>query len=718
MYALLATLTGPVRYGSRPGSRGGSLPQLTPSESLFRYQSGRVIALGRVMLVTCFLIALMLDRSEAAQEATGTFGLLVSYEVLAIVIAVATWRNWWLDARLAVATHALDMAVFTAIVFSSNGTTSPFFLFFVLPLALGRNPLELARDCADRDRSGGPAPHRRFPRRRQPELRDRTVRRAQRPPDDPVAAADLVRDAPALHPPSVSDRRMRGPPEARDRTRWSRRWRWREARPWPAAGALVIGPLGEESCDGIAVVHGERRVLSGCRSFARGPRRVGHAGRCPTRPRPDAGARGAFPVRRLRRVLEVEELSRLGLGKGLLVEVRTGTQQGWLVLWEVPTCRPTSSISGASSAAPSAAILDRYALLTRSNPARPRRERGCRSRATSTTASSSSSPAPHSGSKRSSAPPRAKPRLGAELDELKRLLVEEQGEVRGFVLALREGRELELAEAAAELRALAERLSQQWSVKCRVQVEGEDAAIPVRLQLDLQQLLREAVANAVRHGGADRIDVGARRQHGQLSLNVARQRVRVSQGQRRHRARTALAQGAGRAGQWLAPASNRSRARPIFIQHPSRSRRVTKVLLVDDHPMIGAALEMLLRDTDYELLGRARTAAEATSHLNRQKPDLAAARRAFARWLGAGRPSALVARPQAAEGDPGDSRHGRSPAPHRGRLAARGHRAQNVRSEPAAQVHGRGVRRESAGSIRRSPSAPARRRSGRPLPRR
>src|SRR5206468_12166996 len=43
---------------------------------------------------------------------------------------------------------------------------------------------------------------------------------------------------------------------------------------------------------------------------------------------------------------------------------------------------------------------------------------------------------------------------------------------------------------------------------------------------------------------------------------------------------------------------------------------------VEDHPMIGAALDMLLRDTDYELLGRARTAAEATTFLNRQKPDL------------------------------------------------------------------------------------------------
>ena len=49
---------------------------------------------------------------------------------------------------------------------------------------------------------------------------------------------------------------------------------------------------------------------------------------------------------------------------------------------------------------------------------------------------------------------------------------------------------------------------------------------------------------------------------------------------------------------------------------------MTRVLLVDDHPMIGAALELLLRETDYELLGRARTAAEAYRQIAKAKPDL------------------------------------------------------------------------------------------------
>jgi two-component system nitrate/nitrite response regulator NarL len=49
---------------------------------------------------------------------------------------------------------------------------------------------------------------------------------------------------------------------------------------------------------------------------------------------------------------------------------------------------------------------------------------------------------------------------------------------------------------------------------------------------------------------------------------------------------------------------------------------VTRVLLIDDHPMIGAALDMLLRGTSYELLGRARTAAEANRDIAKLKPDL------------------------------------------------------------------------------------------------
>ena len=100
---------------------------------MFKYQSGRVIALGRVILASLFLLSILLARSQT-QTADPTYPLLVVYLLFASVLALLTWRNWWLDARLAAPAHAIDMAVFTAIVFSANGYTSPFFLFFLLPL--------------------------------------------------------------------------------------------------------------------------------------------------------------------------------------------------------------------------------------------------------------------------------------------------------------------------------------------------------------------------------------------------------------------------------------------------------------------------------------------------------------------------------------------------------------------------------------------------------
>lgn len=49
---------------------------------------------------------------------------------------------------------------------------------------------------------------------------------------------------------------------------------------------------------------------------------------------------------------------------------------------------------------------------------------------------------------------------------------------------------------------------------------------------------------------------------------------------------------------------------------------MTRVLLADDHPMIGAALDVLLRGTDYELVGRARSGADALAQIQRSKPDI------------------------------------------------------------------------------------------------
>lgn len=49
---------------------------------------------------------------------------------------------------------------------------------------------------------------------------------------------------------------------------------------------------------------------------------------------------------------------------------------------------------------------------------------------------------------------------------------------------------------------------------------------------------------------------------------------------------------------------------------------MTRVLLADDHPMIAAALDVLLRGTAYEIVGRAHTGATTLDQIERLQPDL------------------------------------------------------------------------------------------------
>jgi len=49
---------------------------------------------------------------------------------------------------------------------------------------------------------------------------------------------------------------------------------------------------------------------------------------------------------------------------------------------------------------------------------------------------------------------------------------------------------------------------------------------------------------------------------------------------------------------------------------------VTKLLLADDHPMIRTAIEVLLRDTRYELSGTAANGSEALREVDRLRPDI------------------------------------------------------------------------------------------------
>src|SRR3990170_7516638 len=63
--------------------------------------SGRVIALGRLLLAALSLAAMLIDPGHPLRSETVTYGLLIGYTVFAAAIVAATWHNWWFDAQSA-----------------------------------------------------------------------------------------------------------------------------------------------------------------------------------------------------------------------------------------------------------------------------------------------------------------------------------------------------------------------------------------------------------------------------------------------------------------------------------------------------------------------------------------------------------------------------------------------------------------------------------------
>ena len=495
------------------------MEQLATLRGLFKFHSGRVISLGRVMLAITLFLIVMVGRSRP--ELTQTDPFLVAYALGALVIAAATWKNWWLDARLATLTHGLDMAAFTAIAFSSTATSSPFILFFILPLLSAavrwswRETAVTAAVLIALFMIGGYL------------LSGAEVFDSQR---FVLRAANLViltllliwfgvhqRFARTFLRVEDFDSAIR---EGENPLAQSLGFAMRASQ--AAGGALIVGAVGEDACDGFVVQGDSGRNFSAERALVRRFQDGGDiallfdvpAGRALTR---QPGGRFHFLASLA--ALDLVEAQGLGLTKGLIAEVSTGTNHGWLVLWDVPDLSTDFLDFGRELAGAVGALLDRFALFdameagaavrVRLSLARDVHDSIVQFLAGSAIRIEAIKRAASSGAM-----------VESDLDELKRLFVEEQGEIRGFVMALRQHRDLELAEAVAELRALAERLGQQWSVDCRVSADGDEVPIPIRLQLDLQQLLREAVANAVRHGGADRIDVGLSVANDQVELSV------------------------------------------------------------------------------------------------------------------------------------------------------------------------------------------------------
>ncbi len=461
------------------------------------------------MLATLFLLAIWVDASQPARGGpTATYALLAAYVVFAAAIVVATWRNWWLDAKLAGPAHAIDIALFTLLVLLTEGYTSPFFTFFIflllsaairwgwrataltailLTLLYLIDGLLVAAFTAE------------F------QLQRFVVRTGQ------LIIVSLIliwfganqwrarfsmRDEELLARPSLED----SPLETCLRAAMS------GAR--ASAGVFIWREPGRAEFTGLAIRDGELTVVNlpvpaldhslGSTPFLYDLARNRALKRDPNRNLTGFAARDAIAS---------EAASALALGEGLAIPIRTDGGEGELFLESVRGLATDHIDLGDQVAADIAAHLQRHALLKAAEESAEARSRLTLARDLHDSVVQFLAGAAFrlEALKRSKESGRD---FGPELDELKQLMLQEQSELRYFITALRSGPMVGLDDLANDLKALADRLSRQWDVRCEFTMQRtEMMMIPTRLHLDALQLMREAVANAVRHAEATSVTI-------------------------------------------------------------------------------------------------------------------------------------------------------------------------------------------------------------------
>jgi signal transduction histidine kinase len=108
----------------------------------FGHRSGRAIAAARAVLAGVFVAALLVD-AGTSRASNSLLALTAAYALFAITILGATWRNWWRESRLAVATHIVDIVAALLLLFFTGGYASPFIgfsVFVVLTAAIRWSP--------------------------------------------------------------------------------------------------------------------------------------------------------------------------------------------------------------------------------------------------------------------------------------------------------------------------------------------------------------------------------------------------------------------------------------------------------------------------------------------------------------------------------------------------------------------------------------------------
>jgi signal transduction histidine kinase len=488
-------------------------------DGVLKHRSGRIIALCRIALAVTFLFAIWADRSQPAHAVALTYALLTVYLAIATAIAALTWNNWWLDAKLAAPAHILDIAAFTALVFATDGYTSPFFVFFVfliLSAAIRWGWRETALTAGAVIVlylvAGLLAGH---PEGRSFELQRFIVRSGHLFILSAIVIwfgvnkgfSGFTFDADNVLPnPRPGDPPLQSAVEG--------------AMELTGATSALLLWRSSDADEPVAIGFGEKGVSNAAVSQMSARPKHSHpflfdARRNRALWRGAGGRMRPFPANEAIGITEAREF---GIEQGLAVPIKTEAGEGKILLGGISGLCTDHIEFGNYVRSAVAAHIQRHAFISAVEEGAAARARLSLARDLHDSTVQFLAGATFRIEAISRAL-RAGERPARELKELKQLLLQEQQELRSAIGALR-NEKIALPALAGDLKILCGRLARQWDIRCNFSAEVPDVMAPMRLHLDMHQLIREAVANAVRHAQAKSIRVQLTAEDSDLRLDI------------------------------------------------------------------------------------------------------------------------------------------------------------------------------------------------------
>lgn len=110
----------------------------------------------------------------------------------------------------------------------------------------------------------------------------------------------------------------------------------------------------------------------------------------------------------------------------------------------------------------------------------------------------------------------------SEIADLKAALRSEQRDLRATIQRLRRGEDGDRrTDLIDEVETLLSEMGQHWHIAVRLASSVRTLPVSIGLAYEIRQVVREAVANAARHGGCDQVIVALVRDGARLKLSIA-----------------------------------------------------------------------------------------------------------------------------------------------------------------------------------------------------